>query len=250
MLMEGEMKPLDAAADGIQPTPSPSLSWLAYQQLLDSALPVGGFSHSFGLETMVQEGRIRTAAQLRSYVENMMLYSWACGDALVVRAVYRDAPTEAWRRLWAVERQLHVQRTAMETRQGMEKMGRRMLALSQDIFPSLEWEPLYGAYKRGEVFSTHPLVHGYTAYRLGISEHQAIEGYLYTCVVSSVGSALRLMSIGQTEGQRLIAVVLPLMQEALRIAQVTEPEEAWNGMPMAELAMIRHETLYSRLFMS
>ncbi|MNI98668.1 Urease accessory protein UreF [compost metagenome] len=65
-----------------------------------------------------------------------------------------------------------------------------------------------------------------------------------------MNSALRLMSMGQTEAQKLIAAILPLTKEALRIVEQTEPEEAWNSMPMAELAMIRHETLYSRLFMS
>lgn len=244
-LPAGEQRPLPV---GVQAASPPA--WLAYQQLLDSALPVGGFAHSFGLETMVQEGRVRTVAQLRAYVENMMLYSWACGDALAVKAVYRDAPAGAWERLWKAERLLHVQRQSFETRQGMEKMGRRLLALGRDIFPELEWEPLYGAFRSGESLATHPLVHGYAAYRLGIPLRQAMEGYLYTCVVTSVNSALRLMSMGQTEGQRLIAAIMPLTQEALRFAEATEPEEAWNGMPMAELAMIRHETLYSRLFMS
>ena len=38
--------------------------WLAMQQLLDSSLPIGGFSHSFGLETMVQDGRMNHPSQL------------------------------------------------------------------------------------------------------------------------------------------------------------------------------------------
>jgi urease accessory protein len=58
------------------------------------------------------------------------------------------------------------------------------------------------------------------------------------------------MSIGQTEGQRLIARLTPLTSEAWLIAVALEPEEAYSNMPLAELAMMRHETLYSRLFMS
>ena len=66
----------------------------------------------------------------------------------------------------------------------------------------------------------------------------------------SVNSALRLMSMGQTEGQRLIARLTPLTSDAWAIAQEIVPEDAYSNMPMAELAMMRHETLYSRLFMS
>ncbi|NUU60359.1 urease accessory protein UreF [Paenibacillus agri] len=225
-------------------------SWLAYQQLLDSALPIGGFSHSFGLETMVQEMRINNTIQLRSYVENMVIHNWACGDALVIKAVYRDVPAQGWERLWAVERQIHMQRLAMESRKAAEKMGRRLLALAIEIFPSIEWQPLSGACKQGDALGTHALVHGFASYQLGIPMRKAVEGYLYTCIVNSMNSALRLMSMGQTEAQKLIAAIMPITEKAVWIVEQTEPEEAWNSMPMAELAMVRHETLYSRLFMS
>ncbi len=227
-----------------------SVKWLAMQQLLDSALPIGGFSHSFGLETMVQEGRMVKPAQLYAYAATMLLQSWATSDAMVIKAVYRDAPLAQWERLFAVERFVHVQRIASETRSGVEKMGRRLLQLAAQIHPRLDWSPLQSALSGGRCHATHPLVHGYACWLLGITEEQAIQGYCYTGIVTCINSALRLMSIGQTEGQRLIAALTPLTEQALRLAERLEPEEAHANMPMAELAMIRHERLYSRLFMS
>lgn len=226
------------------------MKWLAMQQLLDSALPIGGFSHSFGLETMVQDGRMNRSAQLYDYASAMLLQSWASSDAMVIKAVYRDAPKGNWEKVWAIERIVHLQRIASETRSGVEKMGRRLLQLAAAIHPQLDWSPLLEAMKAGNCFASHPLSHGYACWVLGISEEKAIQGYLYTCIVTCVNSALRLMSMGQTEGQSLIARLIPLTADALEIVRAMEPEQAYSNMPMAEMAMMRHERLYSRLFMS
>jgi len=226
------------------------MKWLAMQQLLDSALPIGGFSHSFGLETMVQDGRMNRSAQLYDYASAMLLQSWATSDAMVIKAVYRDAPKGNWEKVWAIERIVHLQRVASETRSGVEKMGRRLLQLAAAIHPQLDWSPLLEAMKAGNCFASHPLSHGYACWVLGVSEEKAIQGYLYSCIVTCINSALRLMSMGQTEGQSLIARLTPLTADALEITRAMEPEEAYSNMPMAEMAMMRHERLYSRLFMS
>lgn len=226
------------------------IPWLAMQQLLDSALPIGGFSHSFGLETMVQEGRVVTATQLEAYAETMLLQSWATGDAMVIKALYESVETGDWLRIGNIERLVHLQRMGSEARSGVEKMGRRLLQLAVKVHPNLDWLPLAERCRTGELLATHPLVHAFICRLLGISAEQAAQGYFYTCIVTCVNSALRLMSIGQTEGQALIARLALRTTDAWRITDSLLPEDAHSNVPMADLMMIRHETLYSRLFMS
>ncbi|AZN40278.1 urease accessory protein UreF [Paenibacillus albus] len=224
--------------------------WLALQQLLDSALPIGGFSHSFGLETLVQEGAVRNAADLEEYIRAMLLQSWSTADVMVIKAVYRDMPVRDLKSLWAVERHVHIQRAAVESRTGIQKMGRRLLQLLMSLYPQCDWSPLTEGVRKNDCLATHPLVFGYACWQLGINLEQAAQGYLYACIVTCVGSALRLMSMGQTEGQSIIARLTPMTAEAWRSVESLEPEDAYSNMPLAEIAMMRHEQLYSRLFMS
>ncbi|MBE1444521.1 urease accessory protein UreF [Paenibacillus sp. OAS669] len=232
-------------------TDSSTPSWLSYVQLLDSALPIGGFSHSFGLETLVQLGMVQRPEQLREYIETMLKHSWAPVDALAVKAVYQYAPVEAWPSLWKVDRMQHVQRIAIETREGVLKMGRRLSQLAQAVHPELPWEPLQEAIRAKHCFGTHPLIHGWVSYHLKVPLDMAAEGYLYTCATTSINSGLRLMSIGQTEGQRLLGQLLPVISRSWReVSHLDALDDGYSNTPSADIAMMRHESLYSRLFMS
>lgn len=226
------------------------IRWLAAQQLLDSALPIGGFAHSFGLEAAVQDGLVADMRELEQYIRTMLLQSWSTADAMAVKAVYEAAEDGDWTRAWRAERLVHLQRAGSESRAGAEKMGRRLLQLAVSIHPAVDWSVLLVACEAGDCLATHSLVHGFVCRQLGLPLEQAVQGYLYACVVTATSSALRLLPIGQTECQALIAKLGPAIDEGWRIARELAPEEAYTNAPLSEIGAIRHETLYSRLFMS
>jgi urease accessory protein len=231
-------------------TDTPKVHWLAYQQLLDSALPIGGFSHSFGLESLVQQGRIRNMEQLEAYIRSMLTLSWAPFDAMAIKAVYMYAPSHDWERLWEIDHMLHVQRASSETRSGIQKMGRRLHQLTRTLYPDMDWSPLETAIKQNACAGTHALIHGWVSYHLQVSIDKAVEGFLYSCIVTCINSALRLMSMGQTQGQVLLAKLLPFTETTWQQVAHLDPSDAYTNTPSADLAMMQHETLYSRLFMS
>jgi urease accessory protein len=227
-----------------------TFSRLQYQPLLDSALPIGAFSHSFGLETLVHDGRIETLDHLERYIRVMLTNAWAPSDCMAIKAVYDFGEQDDWEYVWQLDHRLHVQRMARESREGLQKMGRRLLRLGAEMYPALPWQSLQDAIRNGKCPGTYPLVHGWVSYHLAVPMQTATEGYLYNCVLSTINCALRLMSIGQTEGQKLLVRLLPACTNALELVMELRPEDCYTTMPQAELAMMRHESLYSRLFMS
>ncbi len=223
---------------------------LAHIQLLDSALPTGAFSHSFGLETLVQSGRVQNADHLREYAQTMLFNAWASGDAMAVKAGYEWAPAENWGDLWRLDKAMHLSRTARESREGAHKIGKRLLTLARTIHPDLNWQPLTAAIEATYCPGTFPLVYGYTCRELGVPLDTAAEGFLYANLSTTLTNAVRAMRLGGTQAQTILASMLPLIPQAW---QQNESRDPWNfaySIPATDIAMMEHETLYSRLFMS
>jgi urease accessory protein len=224
------------------------MTWLAHAQLLDSALPIGAFSHSFGLETLIQEGQISDTDSLREYCETMLHGAWATCDVLLVKAVYcwPDERDELWR----LDTVMHLARPASETRDGGRKMGKRFCELGRALHPQLNWQTLSQATQNGHCIGTFPLVYGWACYELGVPLERAATGFLFTCVNSCLNNATRAMRLGQTQAQSLLAQLLPQIEQAWHEVEGRDPWEFETATPLSEIAMMRHENLYSRLFMS
>jgi urease accessory protein len=96
----------------------------------------------------------------------------------------------------------------------------------------------------------HGVGYGLTAAALGWEAETAATAYLYSTTALLIGAALRLLSMGQMEGQRVLWALHPVITRVAREAAGRGPDEMWSFAPGIELAGIRHATLEMRLFRS
>ena len=107
---------------------------LSLFQLCDSNFPTGAFSHSYGLETYIQENQVHdqeTFLQwLHVYLNEQLIYS----DGLACHLVYEALEKEDYQKVWKLDRMLTVQNLPRETREGTQRIGERMLKLVENFY--------------------------------------------------------------------------------------------------------------------
>lgn len=228
----------------------PESRLLQYVQFLDSALPIGGFSHSFGLETYIQDGTITNASQLEKYIFGQIENSICSLEGLAIKGMYEALEQDHLQVLHEYDRILHVQRTPRESREALMKMGKRLIKLASTLYPFMNWDRFNKSLHDHGGIGTLPTVHTWVCHNLKVELDDAVKGYLYTTVSTMVNSALRLMSIGQTEGQLLIARSIDIIHTAWENIKEMPPYTLHSNAIAQEIREMQHEYLPSRLFMS
>lgn len=213
--------------------------------LCDSLFPIGAFAHSDGLEAATSSGRVRSASDLDDWMAVTLTQTLRRLDG---PAVHRS--TEAFDRqdtvlIAEIDDEVHTLRPASTGRRASRAMGTRLLSTWQRIRPEARLADLLRL--RSEW--TLPVAFGAVAAASGIDRLDAVEGYCYTRLASTISAAMRLMPIGQHEGHALLAGRLERVPAlAQEIASDSAPLGAFT--PALDIAAMAQQYGHSRLFRS
>ena len=204
-------------------------------QLSDSALPTGGFSHSFGFEQYLARGTIRDADTfaewLRVYIANPLTYT----DALLMCLSY-DGVDEADLAERAIASTLPAQVSAADV-----AMAKRLRKIGVDALgvPATDVEFAHPALEFARI-----------ARHFDVPCHDAIVGHLTGTANTLTQNAVRGIPIGQSGGQRVVVAAHAWIQHAAESVGSLTEDDLGQVAPGLEIAQMQHERLRARMFMS
>jgi urease accessory protein len=228
---------------------SPS-RFLALLQLCDTALPIGAFAFSNGLETYTQQGLISEVMTLQEWLEAVLHHVVHGSHLLPVALAHRATAAADWAQLERLDQQVTAMKHARELREASVKTGQGLLRLAIQVWPGPMIERLHALWQQQRVVGHQALVLGVLGSELRCEERIIVEAAGYQWVSGVISAALRLLPIGQLAGQRLLAALLqhlPVIAGDIR-------QQGWDDLssaaPEFDIRAMQHETLYSRLFRS
>jgi urease accessory protein len=223
---------------------------LALFQLCDSNFPTGAFSHSYGLETYIQEGHVHDQVTfsewLHVYSHEQLIYS----DGLASRLVYEALEEKNIEKVWKIDRMLNVQNLPRETREGTQRMGERMLYLMESLYEVFILSQYRKRIQQKQSFGHPAVVFTIIGHHLAVSQSTTTLFYLYSNLSSFVQNAVRAIPLGQTAGQKIIQEFQGALVQAAEKIQDLDEEDFGIIAPGLELAQMRHERVNIRIFMS
>jgi urease accessory protein len=213
---------------------------------LSPAYPTGAFSYSHGLEYAVEAGLVADAADLEAWVATVIETGAGWIDALLLAASWRAAAAGDSAGLAEIATLAAAWRGTAEMALESEAQGRAFLATTRAAWP----HPLLDSLAANGGAVALPVALGAATGAAAIPLALALPACLQAFAGNLVSAGLRLIPLGQTDGQRVIAGLAPIVAATARRALAADLDQAGSAAPLIDWCSMRHETQYTRLFRS
>ncbi len=214
---------------------------------LSPSFPVGAFSYSSGIEWAVEAGDVTDARSLRRWLGSMLADGPGVCDGIFLAHAHRAAASGDDARLaeiaelasaFVASRERHLETTAQ---------GRAFIEIARAAWNSPSLDRLVTAC--GAVI-VYPVAVGLVSAAHAVPLVPTVHAFLHAVVSNWISAGARLVPLGQTNSQRVLAELEPAVSAAAKRALGASVDDLGSATFRADIAGMRHETQYTRLFRS
>ena len=214
---------------------------------LSPSYPVGAFSYSHGLEYAVEAGFVHDAHSTIEWLEDVMRHGGARNDGVLLVCTHHAVSQGNWPGLRETVQLAAAHAPSAELALETGAQGAAFIRATRDAWPcdalerlALIWPGPYA----------YPVAVGTAAAGHGIAIDRALAAYLQAFAANLVSAAVRLVPLGQSDGQRIVAGLSPRILEMAADLRDASLDDVGTATLMSDFCSMRHETQYTRLFRS
>lgn len=222
----------------------------ALLQITDSAFPSGSFAHSYGLEGLF-EGRLTPSLdEVRGAIDAVWWHQLLRMDGVGGRRAHRAMQDGDVDRVTAIDQELFDTKIARELREASIATGRGFLSVARSVVVHTGLEEYATRVETRRSPGTHAIAFHAAAAAAGVGAAETTIAWGYQTIAQMVSALLRLGILGHRDAQAHIAALCPRVAQGAR--EIAECDEGGlsSFAPALEIASMRHERQYSRLFRS
>jgi urease accessory protein len=244
---EAAAAPIPAPVDAEAITEREAAALYRLMTWLSPAFPVGAFSYSSGIEWAVEAGDIADAASLRDWLKAMLADGSGFCDGVFLAHAHRAAALRDQRALRDIAELAAAFVPSRERQLETSAQGRAFIEIARAAWNCDGLDQLVAACDGAIVY---PVAVGLVSAAHAIPLRPTMHGLLHALVSNWISAGARLIPLGQTDSQRLLAWLEPVVVATAGRAQHACLDDLGSATFRADLASLRHETQYTRLFRS
>lgn len=213
-------------------------------QLSSPTLPVGAFAYSQGLESAIENGYISDRETLALCLKDALILSLKTVDLPIFSRLYHCWQKDDEQGVLEWNQILFAQRETSELRAEDHQLGLALARLLDDL-----------GIVEAKALRKQDKLCFLTLFTLAAAEweieiEQAANGFIWSWLDNQIAAAIKLVPLGQTDGQRVLTELLPIIPEVVEQGLEIKDDEIGASLPMMAILSSQHETQYSRLFRS